>query len=595
MCDPSPMAKPGTSKDCIEDNLSRSDELMHGGYGNYDTNRTSMYSMNMPTIVTLAKQTCKERYDAYCNEVKISDCSPSQVMNKVQGYVEDQLNNKKWLALWKGPYESGSTIDILVEVDDVYGDQAHVSLVEPLVCSEPSLPPDVVEAQLNELGYQLDICELHPITLFDDEVLNSENEDTYVEQRLRQEAQQRFVAKTIDNVRFFYKHIRRDWDEEDDSDNKFDAYLKSRLQLHYDIIDGVLPIPLVTRYNRTMAKYVVRRKELLEFQAHIQREGEPSNSEAVECWKRYYEVLMLSGLLQIWETLQLRADGPCFPRVLRKSNGIREDGSKITHIVCNNFTPKMVRDFPDDTNIKQHNTPASALKDCHQGDVVCIYPGKYKGEGFHELTEHNITIQGKGDRDEIVIEAVLCDDLFVNVCAENIKFENLTFVQNENTEGLLRVETGGDCHVTNCVMKIDQSGHYAGFTVYGKLNISDSLIINNNADCSDDNNLKKSVMEVYEGSVLTVENNKIDLNGKKVSAEGDLNKQKGLVHLHTSQPPVVKILNNKTSCDVDMISANITNKNEQQKGDPGIIADKIDESLKQFANIEIKDNSVEKA
>ena len=45
------------------------------------------------------------------------------------------------------------------------------------------------------------MCELHPITLFDDEVLNSENEDTYVEQRLRQEAQQRFVAKTIDNVR----------------------------------------------------------------------------------------------------------------------------------------------------------------------------------------------------------------------------------------------------------------------------------------------------------------------------------------------------------------------------------------------------------
>lgn len=55
---------------------------MHGGYGNYDTNRTSMYSMNMPTIVTLPKMTCKERYDSYCNEVKISDCSPSQVCKK---------------------------------------------------------------------------------------------------------------------------------------------------------------------------------------------------------------------------------------------------------------------------------------------------------------------------------------------------------------------------------------------------------------------------------------------------------------------------------------------------------------------------------
>ena len=38
-------------------------------------------------------------------------------------------------------------------------------------------------------------------------------------------------------------------------------------------------------------------------------------------------------------------------------------------------------------------------------------------------------ISGKGNREEIVIEAVLFDDLFVNVCAENIKFENLTFIQ----------------------------------------------------------------------------------------------------------------------------------------------------------------------
>jgi len=93
-----------------------------------------------------------------------------------------------------------------------------------------------------------------------------------------------------------------------------------------------------------MAKYFVRRRELLDFQvscasfynapcfyvdrewsrlarcvakphrfneehstqARIQSEGEPTNTEAVECWRKYYEVLMLSGLLQIWETLQLR-------------------------------------------------------------------------------------------------------------------------------------------------------------------------------------------------------------------------------------------------------------------------------------------------
>ena len=35
MCDPSPMAKPGTSKDCIEDNLSRSDVSLKNMYSKY--------------------------------------------------------------------------------------------------------------------------------------------------------------------------------------------------------------------------------------------------------------------------------------------------------------------------------------------------------------------------------------------------------------------------------------------------------------------------------------------------------------------------------------------------------------------------------
>lgn len=51
----------------------------------------------------------------------------------------------------------------------MFADQAHVTLVEPLVCSQPSIPADVVEAQLSELGYHLDIAELFPASVIDDD------------------------------------------------------------------------------------------------------------------------------------------------------------------------------------------------------------------------------------------------------------------------------------------------------------------------------------------------------------------------------------------------------------------------------------------
>jgi len=623
MPDPSPMAKAGTSKDCVgqKAELVHSENLLQQPCSSKDLRYALGYSMNMPNIITLPNLSCKERYEVFTNEMQIADCQPSNVINAVHRYLEERLSDKKWLALWKGPYDSGviRTIDILVEVDEVFGDQAHVHLVEPLVCSEPSLPYHVVEDQLNELGYQIDVTELYPISVLDNADEEDEEEDDDVddessnnpknsslEDRLKQETQQRIIARIIDNVRFFYEHIRRDWDEEDDSDNVFDAYLRARLRLHYDIINGALPVPLVTRYNRTMTKYVVRRKELLDFQARIQQDGDPSNTEAVECWKRYYEVLMLSGLLQIWESLQLRADGPCFPRVLRRTKGPRKDKSIITHIVCNKLTPSMVREFPDDANIKQHSTPLTALQQCHEGDVVLIFPGQYSGEGFHELTE-NITIRGKGNRDEVVIEAVPCDDLFVNVCASKIVMENITFVQIENTEGVLRIESG-HAQIDNCVFKCDGTGVVV--CECAELNMTNSLI----TGC------RGSGVEVYQGSTSSLENNTIKCFNEEMLPDGSssLRDRKGAVHLHVSNPPNIRVIGNTISAAANApggitigrrhlfrlapntpSNVKITNKTKKDSegGDASSsyvsVVEKVDESLKHFANIELKENTIE--
>ena len=106
----------------------------------------------------------------------------------------------------------------MLKVSDVVGDQARVSLVEPLVCSEASLPFDVIEAQLNELGYHLDVTELYPVSVLDnadDEDDDDDDEDddgesstnpknSSLEDRLKQETQQSLIARVVDNVRYFY-------------------------------------------------------------------------------------------------------------------------------------------------------------------------------------------------------------------------------------------------------------------------------------------------------------------------------------------------------------------------------------------------------
>ncbi|KAJ1172078.1 hypothetical protein NDU88_003930, partial [Pleurodeles waltl] len=72
---------------------------------------------------------------------------------------------------------------------------------------------------------------------------------------------------------------------------------------YYDIQDGTIPGPIGQRFKRTLEKYRNKRLELIEFQSNIKED--PSAAEAVECWNKYYEVLMLCGLLKIWEDLRL--------------------------------------------------------------------------------------------------------------------------------------------------------------------------------------------------------------------------------------------------------------------------------------------------
>ena len=96
-------------------------------------------------------------------------------------------------------------------MSDVCAEQAHVSLVDPLVCSELSIPREVVEAQLDELDYTLDIIELYPVTIIEDpessssdEEENSDKDVARMESKMQEEIKQRSIALIVDNARYIH-------------------------------------------------------------------------------------------------------------------------------------------------------------------------------------------------------------------------------------------------------------------------------------------------------------------------------------------------------------------------------------------------------
>nr|XP_014341101.1 PREDICTED: SHC SH2 domain-binding protein 1-like protein isoform X2 [Latimeria chalumnae] len=311
--------------------------------------------------------------------------------------------------------------------------RATVSIADPLSSNIANIPRELVEEVLEELDQCVPLLEVYPI----------EGQDAAVCD----------IAQALEVVRFFYDFLWRDWDDEEGCEN-YTALVEERIRLYYEIQDGTIPGPIGQRFKRTLEKYRNKRVELIEFQSSIRED--PSAAEAVECWKKYYEILMLCGLLKIWEDLRLRAHGPFFPRVLRRRKGQRVSEKVVTHIVAKMMTADMVKDFSSDTLIQQHDSLDVALDNCYSGDTVVIFPGEYQAAGFAMLTD-DISIKGAGRREEVVIFSDPTHDSFVASRAPNVSLMHLTLVQRGTCDGIVVVEAG-HMVLQDCMLKCEGTG-----------------------------------------------------------------------------------------------------------------------------------------
>ncbi|XP_062836786.1 testicular spindle-associated protein SHCBP1L isoform X2 [Anolis carolinensis] len=347
-----------------------------------------------------------------------------------------------------------------------------VSVAEPFSSNIANIPRPLVDEVLKEMDHCVPLLEIYPV----------EGQDTVVSD----------IANALEIVRFFYDFLWRDWDDDETSET-YAALIEERIKIWCDIQNGIIPPPIAHRFRRHLEKYKSMHLELINYQSNIKEE--PTAEEAIECWKKYYELIMLCGLLKIWEDLRLRAHGPLTPRILKRRKGYREDRKSVTYIIAKTVTPEMVKGLSSDTLIQQHDNLNSALDSCYSGDNVLLFPGEYKAENLSMLTE-DIIIKGVGRPEETVIVSDPAHESFVVSRAQNVKLMNITLLQEGTVDGIVVVESGHTI-LENCVLKCEGTGICV--LVGASLTVINSEITG----------AQGAGVELYPGSTAILEGNKI--------------------------------------------------------------------------------------
>ncbi|XP_062845800.1 SHC SH2 domain-binding protein 1 [Trichomycterus rosablanca] len=431
-----------------------------------------------------------ERFKAY-QDYMLGDCKPSEVKDFTADYLEKVVEPCDWQALWHT-----DVFDVLVEVVDVdYKElRAKVALAVPLQCetrgcdlTEESMRT-LLEATLNKVPLQ----EL--IVVFDES------------------GEFNHTALALEHLRFFYKHVWRQWDEEDE-DDEFDYFVRCvepRLRLYFDILEDRVPAGLVEEYHMLVQRCTNTFKEFSRLRNSLSSdsESEMDNVSLVEGLRMYEQMEMLKRRLRIIENPLLRYvlgyKMNCGQQ-LYSSKGERAGGGRTIHVVSSSTTVHSLQNLMNDKliplytgkefELQFHSEPTAAVASCYEGDVVIVCPGHYIITKPISIAD-SILLEGYGLPDEIVIEKRSKGDTFVESIGTDVKISNLKFIQHDAIEGILCVRQG-KLEMENCVLQCENTGVI--------VRTSSELIMN----MCDLYGSKGAGVEIYPGSVCSLVNNGI--------------------------------------------------------------------------------------
>ncbi|GLD55700.1 SHC SH2 domain-binding protein 1 isoform X1 [Lates japonicus] len=445
---------------------------------------------NLPDTFQTSHLLLYERFKAY-QDYMLGDCKPSEVKAFTADYLEKVVEPCDWQALW-----CTNVFDVLVEVYDLdlKDLKACARLVLPLQCDTRGceLTEEAMESLLEATQHKVPLQELHVVY----EVSGDFDQ----------------TALALEHLRFFYKHIWRQWDEEDEDDD-FDYFVRCvepRLRLHYDILEDRVPTGLVAEYQTLLEKCSLCFQQFSALRSGLSpdSDSELDNVSMVEGLKLYDQLETYKRKLHIIENPLLRyvlgykgnARQQCV-----QSRGPRASGMKVVHVVTASCSTMQLQSLLSarllplcscgDTEIQFHREPVSAVDSCHQGDVVIVLPGIYSVNSSIFIPD-SITMEGFGFPDDVVIEKKNKGDSFVESTGADVRLSNIKFIQHDAIEGILSVRQG-TLNMENCVLQCETTGVIVRTSACLNMNMCDLY------------GSKGAGVEIYPGSVCSLVSNGI--------------------------------------------------------------------------------------
>ncbi|NWU29472.1 SHCBP protein, partial [Dyaphorophyia castanea] len=427
-----------------------------------------------------------ERFRAYQDYI-LADCKASEVKQLIAEYLGKVLEPSGWQAIWHT-----DVFEVLVEVVDVNFSalKAVVQLSEPFLCEsqDGSFTLECMQELLELKEHQILLQELWVV--YDE---SGEFDQT---------------ALAVEHVRFFYQHIWRTWDEEEE--DEFDYFVRCvepRLRLHYDVLEHRVPSGLVVDYQNLLSQCEELYEKFLNVRNSISSndlDSEAENVSMVEGLKLYDKVEHLKQKLKLIENPLLRYVFGYQKYGSLQAKGLRPTGAKVAHVVPQIMTASLLQLLTRDKlcpesceglEIQFHCDPLAAVNACYEGDRVIICPGHYVVDGVFCIAD-SVEIEGYGLPDDVVIEKQGKGDNFFDCTGANINISNLKLVQHDAVEGILNVHHGKTT-LENCVLQCETTG----ITV----RTSAELLMKN----SDLYGAKGAGVEIYPGSACTLLHNGI--------------------------------------------------------------------------------------
>ncbi|KAM9301984.1 SHC SH2 domain-binding protein 1 [Gastrophryne carolinensis] len=463
-----------------------------------------------------------ERFEAY-KDYLLGDAKPSEVSEFISEYLERAMEPSGWKAVWRT-----DIFEVLVEVTDVSHSsmKAVVQLCEPFLCDRrmECATEQSIRNLLDAKEQKVLLQELYVV--FDD---SGEYDQT---------------AMAIEHVRFFYQHIWRPWDdEEEDYFEYFTRCAEPRLRLYYDVLEERIPSELVSEYHTILARCHQVYAQFTNLRNSLSNSDFDTELDIVsmeEGMKMDGEMESLKRKLKLIENPLLRYLF-CYQkspgRYSLKRKGPRTAGGRVIHVVSNSMTMEtltcLTRDRlePESSSQNQeiqfHKDVLEAVNACYDGDLVLICPGHYYVYSQICIAD-SIHIEGYGMLDDIIIEKKGKGDKFVECCGSNVKISNVKFIQHNAVEGIVSV-LGGRTELETCVFQCDTTGitvkksaelvmkycdlygaKGAGLEIYPGSNCS--LTHNGIHHCRDGILIKDFIDEVHDVAKISLEHNIIHNN-----------------------------------------------------------------------------------